>query len=145
MPEFVVGMLLVILLATVVWPILPAVALIPPGANPLAYPAELAGQATSCEEEASRPIDRAELLVAFLAALETRYSSVLGGGSRSATLDAYRADSATLGRRVRVELAAGPALEGSASGVADDGRLMVVDDAGAQHLVSVGDVKHLRT
>lgn len=110
-----------------------------------AYPAELAGQATSCEEEASRPVDRAELLVAFLVALETRYSSVLGGGSRSATLDAYRADSATLGRRVRVELAAGPALEGSASGVADDGRLVVVDDAGAEHLVSVGDVKHLRT
>jgi peptide/nickel transport system permease protein len=42
MPEFVVGMLLVILLATVVFPVLPAVALIPPGANPLAHPRELA-------------------------------------------------------------------------------------------------------
>jgi peptide/nickel transport system permease protein len=42
MPEFVVGMLLVILLATVVFPVLPAVALLPPGANPLAYPRELA-------------------------------------------------------------------------------------------------------
>ena len=109
-----------------------------------AYPPELAGEATSCEEVASRPVDRAELLVAFLTALETRYSAVLGGGGRSAVLDAYRADSATLGRRVRVELAAGPALEGSASDVADDGRLVVVDDAGAEHLVSVGDVKHLR-
>jgi BirA family transcriptional regulator, biotin operon repressor / biotin---[acetyl-CoA-carboxylase] ligase len=109
-----------------------------------AYPAELAGEATSCEEVASRPVDRAELLVAFLIALESRYSTVLGG-SRQATLNAYRADSATLGRRVRVELASGPALEGKAGRVADDGQLVVVDDAGAEHLVSVGDVKHLRT
>jgi BirA family biotin operon repressor/biotin-[acetyl-CoA-carboxylase] ligase len=92
---------------------------------------------------ASRPVDRADLLVAFLTALESRYSTVLAGG-RGAILGAYRADSATLGRRVRVELTAGPVLEGSASGVADDGRLVVVDGAGAEHLVSVGDVKHLR-
>ena len=42
MPEFVVGMLLVILFATVVFPVLPAVALLPPDANPLAHPRELA-------------------------------------------------------------------------------------------------------
>jgi BirA family biotin operon repressor/biotin-[acetyl-CoA-carboxylase] ligase len=60
------------------------------------------------------------------------------------TLDAYRADSATLGRRVRVDLTAGPSVEGEASGVDDDGRLVVVDDAGREHLVHVGDVKHLR-
>ena len=110
-----------------------------------AYPAELADQATSCEEVASRAVDRADLLVAFLTALESRYSTVLAGGRRAAILDAYRADSATLGRRVRVELASGPALEGSASGVTDDGRLVVVDAGGAEHLVSVGDVKHLRS
>jgi BirA family biotin operon repressor/biotin-[acetyl-CoA-carboxylase] ligase len=46
---------------------------------------------------------------------------------------------------VRVELASGPALEGKAGRVAADGQLVVVDDAGAEHLVSVGDVKHLRT
>ena len=110
-----------------------------------AYPAELAGEATSCEEVASRPVDREELLVAFLTALELRYTAVLAGGSRSTTLDAYRADSATIGRRVRVELTAGKALEGNASRLADDGQLVVVDDAGAEHLVNVGDVKHLRT
>ena len=110
-----------------------------------AYPAGLAGEATSCEEVASRPVDRADLLVAFLTALESRYSAVLAGKGRGATLDAYRADSATLGRRVRVELMSGPWLEGRATGVADDGRLVVVDGAGAEHLVSVGDVKHLRS
>jgi peptide/nickel transport system permease protein len=41
-PEFVIGMLLVILLATVVVNALPAVALIPPGENPLAHPREIA-------------------------------------------------------------------------------------------------------
>jgi BirA family biotin operon repressor/biotin-[acetyl-CoA-carboxylase] ligase len=110
-----------------------------------AYPAELAAEATSCEEVASRAVDRGELLVAFLTALESRYSAVLAGGGRDVTLDAYRADSATLGRRVRVELTSGPALDGSATRLAEDGRLVVVDDRGAEHLVSVGDVKHLRS
>jgi peptide/nickel transport system permease protein len=41
-PEFVIGMLLVILLATVVVNALPAVALLPPGASPLAHPREIA-------------------------------------------------------------------------------------------------------
>lgn len=110
-----------------------------------AYPAELAGDATSCEEVASRPVDRAELLVAFLTALDSRYSTVLVRGGREATLEAYRADSATLGRRVRVELTSGPPLEGEASRVAEDGQLVVIDEAGAEHLVHVGDVKHLRS
>jgi BirA family biotin operon repressor/biotin-[acetyl-CoA-carboxylase] ligase len=108
------------------------------------YPPELAGEATSCEEEAGRPVDRAELLVGLLSALESRYSTVLAPGGRSATFDAYRADSGTLGRRVRVELTSGGPLEGQASRLADDGQLVVVDDAGAEHLVNVGDVKHLR-
>jgi BirA family biotin operon repressor/biotin-[acetyl-CoA-carboxylase] ligase len=109
-----------------------------------AYPPELAGEATSCEEMASRPVDRGELLVSFLTALESRYAAVLSAG-REATLAAYRSDSATIGRRVRVELTSGPALEGNASRLADDGQLVVVDDAGAEHMVSVGDVKHLRS
>jgi len=67
-----------------------------------AYPAELAGEATSCEEMASRPVSRGHLLVAFLTALESRYATALSAG-RETTLAAYRSDSATLGRRVRVE------------------------------------------
>jgi BirA family transcriptional regulator, biotin operon repressor / biotin---[acetyl-CoA-carboxylase] ligase len=110
-----------------------------------AYPAELSRDATSCEEIASKPINRAEVLIAFLAALESRYSTALAGGGRETTLTAYRSDSATLGRRVRVELTSGAPLEGQASRLADDGRLVVTDDDGAEHLVNVGDVKHLRS
>jgi BirA family transcriptional regulator, biotin operon repressor / biotin---[acetyl-CoA-carboxylase] ligase len=112
--------------------------------GPAAYPKELAADAVSCEEVASRPVDRSALLVGFLRGLESRYATVLGG-KRDDTLAAYRADSATLGRRVRVELTAGDALEGAASGLADDGRLVVTDDKGSEHLINVGDVKHLRT
>jgi len=110
-----------------------------------AYPAELAAAATSCEEVASRPVDRGDLLVAFLTALESRYATALAAGGRETTLAAYRSDSATLGRRVRVELTSGRALEGNASRLADDGQLVVVDDAGSEHFVNVGDVKHLRS
>ena len=109
-----------------------------------AYPPELAGEATSCQEVAGRPVDRAEVLMSLLTALESRYTTVLSPGGRSSTLDAYRADSATLGRRVRVELTTGPPLEGQASRLADNGELVVTDDDGAEHLINVGDVKHLR-
>ncbi|MCA1846408.1 MAG: biotin--[acetyl-CoA-carboxylase] ligase [Actinobacteria bacterium] len=110
-----------------------------------AYPPELSREATSCEEIASKPIDRTEVLIAFLAALESRYSTALAPGGRETTLTAYRSDSATLGRRVRVELTSGPPLEGHANRLADDGQLVVTDDAGTEHLVNVGDVKHLRS
>jgi BirA family biotin operon repressor/biotin-[acetyl-CoA-carboxylase] ligase len=109
-----------------------------------AYPAELAGAATSCEEEAGRPVDRADLLVGFLAALEARYSAVLVKGGRETTMRQYRVDSATIGRRVRVELPGGM-LEGTADRVAWNGQLVVVDDGGGHHVVNAGDVIHLRT
>jgi BirA family biotin operon repressor/biotin-[acetyl-CoA-carboxylase] ligase len=109
-----------------------------------AYPADLSEAATSCEEEAKGPVDRAELLVAVLTALEARYSAVLVKGGRETTMEAYRADSATIGRRVRVELPTG-ILDGTADRVAWNGQLIVVDDNGGQHVVNAGDVIHLRT
>lgn len=50
---------------------------------------------------------------------------------------------ATLGQRVRVELPGGVHLEGIASGL-DGLSLRLVDDHSNQHIVSVGDVVHLR-
>lgn len=57
---------------------------------------------------------------------------------------AYRDRLATLGRRVRVELPGGTAVEGLAVDVEPDGRL-VVDDGGTVHRFDVGDIVHLRT
>jgi BirA family transcriptional regulator, biotin operon repressor / biotin---[acetyl-CoA-carboxylase] ligase len=107
-----------------------------------AFPPELAGAATTCEDEAGRPVDRAELLVAFLEALETRYAGLFSAGGSEQALADYRADSATLGRRVRVELANG-AVEGLASQIAWNGQLVVVDDDGGHVAVHSGDVVHL--
>ncbi|MBI4884242.1 MAG: biotin--[acetyl-CoA-carboxylase] ligase [Actinobacteria bacterium] len=55
----------------------------------------------------------------------------------------YRDNVATIGRRVRVELAGGT-IEGLASDVGRDGRLVVVGDDGVQHRYDVADVVHLR-
>jgi BirA family biotin operon repressor/biotin-[acetyl-CoA-carboxylase] ligase len=107
-----------------------------------AYPGDLAGQAVACEEEAGRPVDRSALLMAFLEALERRYALLLAGGAE-ATLDAYRADSATLGRAVRVELAGGT-VEGVAGRLTGTGDLVVIEEDGGEVRVSAGDVIHLR-
>jgi BirA family biotin operon repressor/biotin-[acetyl-CoA-carboxylase] ligase len=56
---------------------------------------------------------------------------------------AYRAALDTIGRRVRVRLPAGE-LIGTALDVTDDGRLVVADDDGETHRLSVGDVVHVR-
>ena len=108
-----------------------------------AYPPELAGQATTCEAEAGRRVDRAGLLVALLVALERRYGTLTAAGGSDSILADYRHDSATLGRRVRVELP-GRTVEGVAGQLASNGELIVVDDAGGHTPVNAGDVIHLR-
>lgn len=55
----------------------------------------------------------------------------------------YRDHLATLGRRVRVELPSG-SVEGVASDVEPDGRLVVIDGTGTVHRFAAGDVVHLR-
>ena len=55
----------------------------------------------------------------------------------------YVASLATIGQRVRVELADAEVI-GTAVGVGVDGRLHVVDDCALSHHVDTGDVVHLR-
>ncbi|MFA5884086.1 MAG: biotin--[acetyl-CoA-carboxylase] ligase [Acidimicrobiia bacterium] len=105
---------------------------------PAAIPPDLADVATACEIEAGRPVDRDALLDAFLDALAARLDD------RAAVPAAYRERSATLGRRVRVDLGGGRVVEGVAVAVGDTGTLVVRDDDGEELAVSVGDVVHLR-
>lgn len=94
--------------------------------RPDALPPELRDIATAVD------VDRAQLLVEWLLAYDTRLHAL-----DSIVADAV-ARSATIGRRVRVELAL-ETFEGVASGLTDEG-FVIVDG----RVVSAGDVVHLR-
>jgi BirA family biotin operon repressor/biotin-[acetyl-CoA-carboxylase] ligase len=102
------------------------------------FPAELAATATACNLETGHPVDRDELLDAFLDALER--TSARG----AAVVPEYSARLATIGRRVRVEPIRGDDLVGTAVAVTGDGALVVRDDGGVDHTVVAADVVHLR-
>ena len=55
----------------------------------------------------------------------------------------YRDELGTIGRRVRVELPSG-FLDGTATDVSEDGRLVVIDTCAVTHRLAAGDVVHLR-
>jgi BirA family biotin operon repressor/biotin-[acetyl-CoA-carboxylase] ligase len=103
-----------------------------------AFPPDLATTATSVAAEAGCAIDREDVLAAFLDALDVRL------GDPDGVIAAARERSATLGRRVQVDLGGGRALAGTADNLTDTGALVVRDDAGRSHRVAVGDVVHLR-
>jgi BirA family biotin operon repressor/biotin-[acetyl-CoA-carboxylase] ligase len=90
----------------------------------------------------SMPIDRVDLLVAFLRRLDRSYGQLVSEGPHTA-LDEWRRRSATLGRRVRVDL--GPdEVEGMAVDVTAEGHLVVEALGGRRRTFAVGDVIHLR-
>jgi BirA family biotin operon repressor/biotin-[acetyl-CoA-carboxylase] ligase len=103
--------------------------------------AEVAGLATALNWLGAE-VDRADLLVAFLQGLDDLYSAVLREGADD-VLAAWRARSATLGRRVRVDLGADD-VEGTAVDVTSEGHLVVETVEGDRRTLAVGDVVHLR-
>lgn len=105
-------------------------------------PPELASRAVSLEEMSGAPVDRQQLLVAFLVELEGRYRQLLGGEVEG-VLRAWRERSATLGRRVRVDLGHHD-VEGVAADITETGNLVVDTGHGERHVLAVGDVVHLR-
>jgi BirA family biotin operon repressor/biotin-[acetyl-CoA-carboxylase] ligase len=102
-----------------------------------AYPAELAATATACDEHASGPIDRDELLVAWLQAFDAHLDRL------DEVVAIAAARSATLGRAVRVELAH-HTFAGNATRVTSEGYLVVTRDDGVDTVVTAGDVVHVR-
>jgi BirA family biotin operon repressor/biotin-[acetyl-CoA-carboxylase] ligase len=96
---------------------------------------------------AGRDVDRTVLLVALveeslalMAALEDAGGDAAGAGIAAQ----YSAASATLGTRVRAELAGGSdAVVGEAVGITGDGALVVATSDG-ERVVTAGDVHHLR-
>lgn len=101
-------------------------------------------QATSLALEGSATTDRVTVLSAVVRELATRYQAwVDAAGDPETILPDYEELSGTFGREVRVELPDGSHLEGTATGLDPDGRLLVMTDTGF-HPLAAGDVTHLR-
>jgi BirA family transcriptional regulator, biotin operon repressor / biotin---[acetyl-CoA-carboxylase] ligase len=112
---------------------------------PPAGPGGLA--ATSLAIEGAAGTDRTALLAEILAGLERRYRAwnrVFGDPERSGLRAEYTGLCATLGRRVRVELPGGRLLDGLASDLDADGRLLVSVPPDPDLPVAAGDIVHLR-
>jgi BirA family biotin operon repressor/biotin-[acetyl-CoA-carboxylase] ligase len=106
-------------------------------------PSDVVDRGTALNWVTGREIGRAKLLVAFLGRLEEGYGRMVRDGSAEPVVAAWRERSATLGRRVRVDLGADD-VEGTAVDVTRDGHLVVETLEGEQRTFAVGDVVHLR-
>lgn len=114
---------------------------------PAEVPDEVAGIAVALNHLAGHEVDREDLLIAMLASLDGLCADLGTAGGRAALMTRYRDACATIGRRVRVELAHDERFVGRATQIDDDGRLVVETDVAGtsgQRLVAVGDVVHLR-
>jgi BirA family transcriptional regulator, biotin operon repressor / biotin---[acetyl-CoA-carboxylase] ligase len=112
---------------------------------PFELPGELADVAVALDHLAGHPIDREDLLVAWLHRLDRVLTDLDRPTGQATLLERVREVSATLGRSVRIELPGDRPVEGQAVDITDAGHLVVVpDDGGAPIDVSVGDVVHLR-
>lgn len=89
-------------------------------------------------------VDRTALLAGILDRIDRWYRRWQADGERAGLASAYRARCATLGRPVRVALAGGGAVEGTASDVDDFGRLRLRTGNGVE-TIAAGDVAHLRS
>ncbi len=103
--------------------------------------------ATSLALAGARSADRASVLVALVGALDEvaqRWVEHGGDAQAAGLLDEVASVCSTVGQPVRVELPGGEVLHGTATGLADDGALLVRDADGAQRHVLAGDVVHVR-
>ncbi len=110
---------------------------------PDGLPEDLADIAVALNHVCGHRIDRDTVLDVLLDRLELHYGDVVAGAG-SSVLDAWRARSATLGRRVRVDLGRDDVV-GVATDITADGHLVVDGDDGRRRTLAVGDVVHLRT
>lgn len=104
------------------------------------FPAELAGIATSlkiiCGEDCSRHL----ILQAFLKEMESAYIQLPGSGIAEATTEYAKSHSATLGKKVKVNMGSGRFLEGEALDLESDGSLLIRESSGEITRVYSGDI-----
>jgi BirA family biotin operon repressor/biotin-[acetyl-CoA-carboxylase] ligase len=108
----------------------------------VAWPGPPAVLGTCLDDLCGEAVDRHQLLEALLSALAPRRAQLDTPEGRKGLAAELRQRCATLGQRIRVELAA-EAISGVASDIDDAGQLIVQTPAGPR-TVSAGDVIHLR-
>jgi BirA family biotin operon repressor/biotin-[acetyl-CoA-carboxylase] ligase len=107
---------------------------------------ELPETGTSLSRVTGSTVDRVPVLLAFLRAVEGRYrrwTAALGDPVSSGLAADYLAQCSTVGTEVTVSLPDGSTLQGTATAVDWDGRLVVATADGQVELAS-GDVRHVR-
>lgn len=112
-------------------------------------PADPGGLPATSLALAGAPVtDRDPLLRALLRALADwylRWRAAGGEATGSGLAAAYADRCATLGRPVRALLPGGGELAGTARAVDGDGRLVISGGSGPDHVISAGDIQHLRS
>ncbi|MFI5505065.1 biotin--[acetyl-CoA-carboxylase] ligase [Corynebacterium kutscheri] len=86
--------------------------------------------------------ERTELAINVLRALYKRMTQWECG--EATLMDEYRAASVTIGQNVRAILPGDKELLGRAETITNDGHLVVVEEDGTRHVLTVGDITHLR-
>jgi BirA family biotin operon repressor/biotin-[acetyl-CoA-carboxylase] ligase len=99
--------------------------------------------ATSIAAETGRDPDRDTLLDALLRSF-ARYGDALAHGEAEEIVSRWRAAVATIGFHVTAILRDGRTVRGVATGVADDGDLLIADDGGGFTRLSAPAVRSLR-
>lgn len=118
------------------------------GMNLLAAPTDAISLQVALEDpgnsEPATPVVGAEILHELCGAFDG-WLDVLGQGTsgRSHFLDAYRDGCVTIGQQVKVDKIDGSSFDGVATGIDEDGRLLV-NAEGSVVAVQAGDVHHLR-
>lgn len=119
------------------------------GVNVSQVPDELpVPSATSLALAGLSGLDREVLLVALVTAftdLAERWIEAGGDAVAAGLADEVAAACVTIGKQVRVDLPGGTELVGLARRLMPDGALVVLDDAGEEHVVLAGDVLHVRS
>jgi len=87
-------------------------------------------------------ISREEVLADIINELKSSYELVIMGKSIE-LLDKWKANTSTIGSRVRIELEDGTFFEGTAEGLNESGALMVRDTGGRIRTVVAGDCVHI--
>lgn len=109
--------------------------------NHMAFPAEIAAEATSIRIVSSRPQSREQLLVTLLGAVSRCCGVLEGPAGRDAILQMFsRRSSYARNKRVRVEQGAST-VEGITAGLDPSGFLIIRGDDGKEQLVLAGGVR----